>query len=117
MPHITIHHNAVATDLPFCWDDTVSQMDDWMAGFLTYGLQHARFAFPEHSSSGINNELPAANSCGHSRGIQHRAFTAFPFTPLSGHHRTLKLRGYLKLCKNHPDCGALTVSAQPRIDW
>ena len=87
-----------------------------MAGFLTYGLQHARFAFPEHSSSGINNELPAANSCGHSRGIQHSAFTAFPFTPLSGHHRTLKLRGYLKLCKNHPDCDALTVSAQPRID-
>ena len=28
-------------------------MDDLMAGFLTYGLQHARLAFPEQRSSGI----------------------------------------------------------------
>ena len=74
-------------------------MDDWMAGFLTYGLQHARIAFPEHGSSGIDNELPADNRCGYSRGIEHQAFTTFPFTPSPGHHRMLTLRGCLDLCK------------------
>jgi len=56
-------------------------MDDSMAGFLTYGLQQTRLAFPERRSSDIDNEIPAANSCGHSRGIQLYSLTAFPFTP------------------------------------
>jgi hypothetical protein len=88
-------------------------MDDSMAGFLTYGLQHSRLAFPEQRSSGINNELPADNSCGHSRGILLKV-TAFPFTPKSGHHRWLKLRRSLGVCNNHPPLNIL-FKARPSV--